>query len=147
MTTLVYMMKLDAATGHRDRFSCSVPAWELLLDLGQTFGWKPKGTTYDAGKSRPDIDRARHNYEPGERKDKKWVDVEDAEAWARALRSARDSTHLDTLIGLRPERAAHSNAATAEDTMSTEAPFAAVLDEFIEYAATGAFAFACNRNL
>jgi hypothetical protein len=137
----VVLLKLNAKTGQRDRLAVADAAWQLLLELGETFGWKPHGARYQ-GKSRQESDQTRHNYEPGASNDLKYVDAEDAGEWAGALRAARDSTHLHRLVGLRLGQANHAPSALPADTVSGEARFAAVLSEFIDYASAGGFSFA-----
>ena len=46
MTAMVEMFRDAAAPKGRNRFSCPMPIWELLWELGRAFGWQPKGTTY-----------------------------------------------------------------------------------------------------
>jgi hypothetical protein len=123
----------DAAERHgRDRFSCSLPLWRFLKDLAVTFGWQPRGTTYatmaNAGVDLP----ARHDYQPGDSRDRKYVDAEDAIAWANALEAAKHSAHSTAMI----------EAAAAD--ASIEAPLHTLIDEFVAYAYGGAFAFAIS---
>jgi hypothetical protein len=134
------MTKLNAASGQRDRFACSLEAWLLLQELGSMFGWQPQGTVY-LGTSREMTAAARHNYEPGNRDDRKCVEADDARAWADALRAARESEQAVALIDRSTKHVA-GGGASAADTLSGMAPFVTVLHEFIEYARTGAFTFA-----
>ena len=130
MNGVVEMFR-DAAERHgRDRFSCSLPVWRVLKDLAVTFGWQARGTTYSTG-SNPPIDLpARHDYQPGDSQDRKYVDAEDAIAWANALEAAKRSAHFTAMID------------AAADGVSMEAPLRSLIDEFVAYAYGGAFAFA-----
>jgi hypothetical protein len=143
MLFMIDMLRNSAERGGRDRFACSSVAWDLLLELGQAFGWKPLGTIYlpTAVSSRA-ASGVRHDYQPGDPKDSKQVEVEDAIAWAQALSEARRSPHLAAMLGDRPGPAALNVGASAEQLSSVNAPFNTTLDEFIEYAFGGAFVFA-----
>ena len=46
MSVIVEMFREAAAPNGRNRFSCPMQTWEFLRELGQAFGWQPKGTTY-----------------------------------------------------------------------------------------------------
>lgn len=137
----VVLLKLNAKTGQRDKLEVADAAWQLLRELGETFGWKPHGARYQ-GKSRQESDQTRHNYEPGASDDLKYIDAEDAGEWAGALRAARDSTHLQGLVSLRLGQASQAQSALPADALRSEAQFAAVLSEFIDYASAGGFSFA-----
>ena len=84
MSVIVNMVRNNPNTGGRDHFSCSVTAWELLLELGKSFEWKPLGAGYVR---RDAVDLAetavRHGYRPGDHQDYKRVEADDAAAWAR----------------------------------------------------------------
>lgn len=115
------------------RFVCASSTWEFLRDLGQTFGWHPRGTTYvtSSRQKTPPSAHIRHNYQPGGEQDYKRIDAEDAIEWASALGSARNSSHfvgmISAYVGL--------SGVSQEQLMS-------VLDEFIAFAHEGAFVFA-----
>jgi hypothetical protein len=129
------MFRDSAAPKGRNRFSCPIPTWELLWELGQAFGWHPKGTTYVMpAKSRVEAP-ARRNYQPGSVQDHKQVEAEDAIAWARALQVAKASPHATAMIDARSAALAGVGHATAE-------VLPGVIDEFIEFAYGGAFEFA-----
>src|SRR4029450_11924258 len=97
MNGMVEMFR-DAAERHgRDRFSCSVPAWRFFKDLAVTYGWQPRGTTYSPFDSHI-APPARHNYEPGDSRDRKYVEADDAIAWANALEAAKSSAHSAAMI-------------------------------------------------
>lgn len=132
MNGVVEMFR-DAAERHgRDRFSCSLPVWRFLKDLAVTFGWQPRGTTYST-QANPGIDLpARHDYQPGDSRDRKYVDAEDAIAWANALGVAKRSSHSTAMIE------------AAADGALMEAPLHSLIDEFVAYAYGGAFAFAIS---
>jgi hypothetical protein len=125
----VVEMFRDAAERHgRDRFSCALPVWRFLQELATTFGWQPRGTTY-ATVANPAVDLpARHDYQPGDSRDRKYVDTEDAIAWANALEAAYLSSHSTAMI----------EAAGA----SMQVPLRSLIQEFVAYAYGGAFAFA-----
>lgn len=142
MTFIVNMVRDSAEPGGRDRFSCSSIAWELLIELGTTFGWKPKGAVYlpAVGAVRAVL-AARHDYRAGDPQDPKQVEADDATEWAAALSAARRSPHLTAMLGARPGLATLGTDASDEQVRSVNAPFTAILDEFIEYAFGGAFVF------
>lgn len=139
MTPIVEIFRDAGAPKGRNRFSCPLPIWEFLAELGRVFGWEPKGTTYvmpaNSGVEVP----ARRNYQPGGAQDPKQVAGEDAAAWARALESARASPHVAAIIEARC--AALLRSGTPGSELS-----AGVLDEFIEFAYGGAFDFAITDN-
>ena len=138
----VNMARDSAESGGRDLFSCTSTDWRLLLRIGETFGWKPRGATYlpVRGASVPDA-TVRHDYEPGEPKDYKQVDAEDALAWAISLSEARHSPYLAALVSGETESTSSAQQRSARGTTAVNA-FAPVMDEFIEYAFGGAFSFA-----
>jgi hypothetical protein len=126
MSTIVEMFRDAAAPKGRNRFSCPMSTWELLVELAQAFGWQPKGTTYVLpAKSKVEAP-ARRNYQPGTVRDHKQVETEDAVAWARALEVAKASPHAAAMIEAR----------------SAGAVLPGVIDEFIAFAYGGAFEFA-----
>lgn len=122
----------------RNRFSCSLPAWELLAELGRTFGWHPQGTTYVV----PITDRATvpalRNYEPGGSQDSKRIELEDAMGWARALELAKTSPHFAAMIQARADARAASGKPVGDLPPG-------VFEEFIEFAYGGAFEFAISE--
>lgn len=143
MSFTVNMMRDSAEAGGRDRFSCSSATWELLVEIAKTFGWKPRGATYLPARVADHSDTAaRHDYQPGDRQDYKRVEADDAIAWAVALSEARRSPHLIAMVGARPGPAVLDDRASAGEMQSAHAPFAVIMDEFIEYAFGGAFSFA-----
>jgi len=133
MNATVQMFRMAAEPHGRDRFSCPLPVWELLRELGETFGWQPMGTTYITPPQRSVDTSVRHNYQPGGALDHKCVDAEDALAWARALEVAKRSPHFDGMMNAR---------STAGGINIVGELLTGVLDEFIEFAYGGAFTFA-----
>ena len=143
MSYMIEMVRDAAEAGGRDRFAVSVEVWELLQDVGKTFGWKPHGTTYVRESSAKPLDApAVHDYRPGDRFDRKTITADDARAWAAALNAARYSPHLVALVGTRPGEVVLHGPATTDETQSANAPFAVSMNEFAEYAYGGAFSFA-----
>jgi hypothetical protein len=142
MEFMVNMARNSLESGGRDLFSCTSTEWRLLLTIGRTFGWKPRGATYLSvrGASVPEA-TVRHDYEPGEPRDDKQVDAEDALAWATSLSEARHSPHLAALVSGEAESTSSAHQRSARGTSAVEA-FLPVMDEFIEYAFGGAFSFA-----
>lgn len=128
MSAIVERFREAAAPKGRNRFSCALPAWELLRELGQAFGWQPQGTTYVLpAKSKVEAP-ARRDYQPGNARDHKKVEADDAMAWAQALQAARASPHTAAMIEAR----------------SAGELLPGLIDEFIEFAYGGAFEF-CRR--
>lgn len=142
MGFMVDMVRDSAESGGRDRFSCTPEVWDLLLEVGKAFGWKPQGTSYVPSAAVSSEMTIRHGYRPGDRQDFKRFDAEDAAALARALSEAKRSPHLAAMLGERPGPAALGSEASVEELSSANAPFAVVMDEFIEYAFGGEFSFA-----
>lgn len=132
MGAYVELFRDAAESQGRDRFSCPVELWQLLLELGETFGWRPQGATYLVPPKLKVATPARQNYQAGSILDYKRVDAEDAIAWAGALESAKDSPHFIAMVS------AHSAAIGG----ATEAALLSLIDEFIEYVYGGAFTFA-----
>ena len=116
------------------RFFCPVSAWEFLSDLGQTFGWHPRGSTYVTTSSQKAPPPAiRHNYQPGGIQDCKQIEADDATAWASALAIARHSSYFSGML-----------RAHAALVRSAEEPLLDMIDEFIDFAHAGAFVFALH---
>ncbi len=131
MSSDVQMFRMAAEPQGRDRFSCPLPVWELLREIGETFGWQPMGTTYIAPPKRSVDTSVRHNYQPGDPLDQKCVEAEDALAWARALEVAKRSPHF---VAMKSRFTTNGI-----DTIGELPP--GVLDEFIEFAYGGTFTF------
>src|SRR4030095_14468974 len=125
MTAIVEMFRAAAAPQGRNRFSCPVPTWELLSELGLAFGWHPQGTTYVVAAKSKVESPARRDYQPGGSQDHKQVTAEDAMAWARALEVAKASPHIAAMIEAR------SAALAGSGTIGSEL-LPGVLDEFIQ---------------
>ena len=130
-----YVVRLyrDAAETHgRDLFACSDSEWSFLLELGQAFGWRPQGTTYELPSGSKLAAAARRNYTPGAGTDRKLIAADDAIAWARGLEAAQHSPHFTAMIEARSQAHEGSNARSIADSIA----------EFVEYAYGGAFTFA-----
>jgi hypothetical protein len=136
MSDIVEMYRDAVEPGGRDRFSCTVPTWELLQEIGQTFGWRPMGAIYVASASPKADSRARRDYRAGGALDQKQIEQDDAIAWATALELAKESPHLAAMI------AARSAAIASADAPVAEALLPGVIEEFVEFAFGGAFRFA-----
>jgi hypothetical protein len=119
------------------RFTCASCTWEFLRDLGQTFGWHPRGTTYvtTARQRTPPLASIRHDYQPGGEQDYKQIAAPDAMEWARALDVAKQSGHFDGMID------AHAGL-----ICSPRKALLNTLDEFIDFASAGAFVFAFSED-
>jgi hypothetical protein len=135
MNAIVEMFREARVPKGRNRFSCPVPIWELLWELGRAFGWQPRGTTYVMPAKSTVEAPARRDYQPGSSQDHKQVEEDDALAWARALELAKVSPHAAAMIEARSVALASSDKAGGE-------LLPGVLDEFIEFAYGGAFEFA-----
>ena len=129
-TTIVAIR--EAPQHEARRFVCPVSTWEFLRDLGQTFGWQPRGATYvTTSKQKAQLLAIiRHNYQPGGMQDCKQIEAKDAIEWAGALGVAKRSSHFDGMI-----------RAHAALLSSAEEPLVDMVDEFIEFARAGAFVF------
>lgn len=125
----------DTTERGRDHFTCPIEVWELMWELGRTFGWHPEGTTYRVPPQLKVDIPARRNYHPGNALDRKQVAQEDALAWAKALEIAKGSSHLDAMVAVQV-------AAIGSDRAERIARLRATLDEFIEFVYGGAFTFA-----
>jgi hypothetical protein len=134
MAGIIEMFRGSSESKEPASFTCSLGTWELLWELGQTFGWRPKGATYVAPPGRKISTPALRNYHPGEALDRKWVDADDALGWAAALDVARKSPHLDAMLNAR--HAGHGSDPADADRSRFE------VDRFIEFARNGAFEFA-----
>jgi hypothetical protein len=135
MSAIVEMVRAAAAPKGRDRFSCPLPVWDFLWELGLTFGWQPQGTTYVLPARSMVESPARRDYHPGGTRDYKQVDEADAMAWARALELAKASPHLPAMIEAR-------SLALADGDKIVSDLLPGLLEEFIEFAYGGAFTFA-----
>ena len=128
------IVALRASPQHEGRrFICPIDTWEFLRDLGQTFGWHPRGATYVTSlrQRTQSPTTIRHNYQPGGMQDCKQIEAEDAIEWASALGFAKRSSYFNGMI-----------RAHAALVRSAEAPLLTTLDEFIGFAHAGAFVFA-----
>jgi hypothetical protein len=134
VTSRTAVVALRPGTQHdARRFLCSSHTWAFLRDLGQTFGWHPRGTTYVTSvRQKPQAPASiRHNYQPGGMHDYKRIEAADALEWAIALGVARQSSYLGAMV-----RAHIALAGSSEESLLS------TLDEFIRFARDGAFSFA-----
>jgi len=129
------MFRDAGVSAGRNRFSCSLPTWELLAELGRTFGWHPKGTTYVVPETGRATMPALRNYQPSGSQDTKLVGAEDALGWARALELAKTSPHVPAMIEARAVALASGGEPAGE-------LLPGVLEEFVEFAYGGTFKFA-----
>lgn len=129
------MFRDARSPGGRNRFSCPLSTWELLAELGRTFGWHPHGTTYVVTVTDRATVPALRNYQPGGSQDTKLIEAEDAMGWARALELAKGSPHFPAMIAARSVALARSGKPIGDLPSG-------VLEEFIEFAYGGAFQFA-----
>lgn len=129
------IVALRGSTQHEGRrFVCPANTWEFLRDLGQTFGWHPRGATYVTSSKKQStlpVTAIRHNYQPGGMQDYKQIEADDAVAWASALGAAKRSAHFSGMI-----------RAHAALVRSGEKALLGMVDEFIDFARAGAFVFA-----
>lgn len=132
-SAMVEMVRNAPETHGRDRFSCTVLEWRFLLDLATTFGWQPRGTTYELPPKSKVEEPARRDYEPGESSDRKRVDAGDAKALAHALANAQAAASFTEMVELRVR---------THELETTAAALRNLVKEFIEYAYGGAFMFA-----
>ena len=136
MMEMVEMFRDATVPKGRDRYSCPVPIWEFLWELGRAFGWQPTGTTYVVPPRLKLEAPARRNYQPGNSQDSKRLEEQDAVAWARALEAAKMSPHTAAMVQAR---------ATAGAGESGGELLPGVLDEFIQFAYGGAFEFTLSH--
>ena len=131
MSAIVEMFRDARAPKGRNRFSCPMPIWELLSELGRAFGWQPKGTTYVLPSKSTVEAPARRDYQPGGSQDHKRVEGEDAVGWARALEVAKGSPHAAAMIDARSAALVGSGKAGGEMlpacSMSSSSSLTAVL--------------------
>jgi hypothetical protein len=135
MSNVVEMYRDATEPGGRDQFSCSTAAWELLQEIGRTFGWHPMGTSYVAPAQLKVESPVRRDYRPGDALDQKRIEQDDAAAWAKALELAMDSAHFQAMIRAR------ADATTGADGQAAEVLLPGVIQEFVEFAYGGAFTF------
>ncbi|MBL8265689.1 hypothetical protein [Steroidobacter sp.] len=123
--------------GAGDReFSCALPDWNFIVELGQTFGWQPAGTTYLPQQGqRARLNPIKHDYQPGDSQDRKRVEAHDSEHWSVALAGAKRSPFISAMLRK------HSQLQAGSGT-STEASMHSQLQSFIELARRGAFTIA-----
>jgi hypothetical protein len=125
-----------ARAGDADQFTCPLPDWNFIRDLGKTFGWHPTGTTYLPQQGqRARHDAIKHDYHPGDSQDSKRVEAEDSARWAAALETAQRSPFISGMLRTHA-RLLHPNNADAEHSLQSQ------LQSFIQFARRGAFTVA-----
>lgn len=122
-----------------DQFTCSLPDWNFMRDLGQTFGWHPVGTTYLPQQGQ----RARHNpikhdYQPGDTQDRKRIEAADSAQWVTALEVAKRSPFISGMLRT------HVKLCGASGT-HTEQSLHLHLQNFIEFARRSGFTIALRH--
>lgn len=119
-----------------DQFTCTLPDWNFIRDLGKTFGWHPAGTTYLPQQgARARHNPTKHDYQPGDSRDSKRVEADDSARWAAALEAAQRSPFISGMLRTHV-RLLDQNHADAEHTLRSE------LQTFIQFARRGAFTVA-----
>ena len=121
-----------------DQFTCTLSDWNFMRDLGHTFGWHPAGTTYLPQRGQ----QARHNpikhdYQPGDSRDRKRVETDDSTQWAAALDGGRRSPFIFGMLRSRVQRQDAGDA-------GTEQSLHLLLQNFIAFARRGAFTIALS---
>lgn len=146
MNTIVEMRLTTRKQGGSERFACNLKFWNLMVELGTTFGWKPLGATYVATPIRqaPGSEARKRDYEPGTWRDAKIVEAQDASEWANALSGARESSHFEKLTKLRCDSIGQPNRKVDIRNPKLDAAFAESVGEFIQYLHKGAFSFAAG---
>ena len=146
MAFIVEMSRGDPYTLGFASYSCGETTWKGLLSIARSFGWNPTGTVRDDQMARITKDYDRHfvsNYEPEEWAYCKRISDADAHNLASALQRAASAIRDGAVVVL--ERAGPAllkdDLTPAELRRVNELP-TALLDEFAQFAAGGAFAFA-----
>jgi hypothetical protein len=78
MTDILEMFREARTARGRNRFSCPLPIWELLWELGRAFGWRATGTPYVMSAQSAVAVPARRDYQPSGSQDHKRVEEQDA---------------------------------------------------------------------
>ncbi|MDY6945192.1 MAG: hypothetical protein SXG53_05695 [Pseudomonadota bacterium] len=121
------------------QFSCTLPQWNFMRELGRTFGWNPVGTTYLPQQGQPARHKPiKHDYHPGDSLDRKSIESDDSAQWAAALDQAQRSPFLADML---QKRAQLQEAADP----STEQSVRVLLQTFIEFARRGPFTIQLRR--
>jgi hypothetical protein len=129
-------LRSESGKTQPQEFCCSLEEWELLLELGKAFGWRPFGTGYvSISGKQAHGETLRHGYKPGTWRDAKRVEAVDSLEWSNALRTAQTSPHLQNMV-----------AARADGRTLMDSNWLATMGEFIRYLQQGAFAFACDES-
>lgn len=129
------VVELSRTSGD-DQFICSLADWNFIRDLGRTFGWHAAGTTYLPQQGeRARINPIKHDYQPGDSRDSKRVEADDAAQWAAALDGARRSPFLAGMLRTHTQRQG-VNQTLAEHSLNAQ------LQSFSEFSRRGAFTIA-----
>ena len=132
------VVELSRGSGEGE-FTCSLPDWNFIRELGRTFGWRPAGTIYLPQQGeRARHDPIKHDYQPGDSQDSKRVDAGDSAQWAAALHRARRSPFITGM--LRTHAQLHG-----ADQAVTELTLHAQLQSFIEFARRGPFTISMRQ--
>jgi hypothetical protein len=121
------------------QFSCNLPDWNFMRELGRTFGWSPVGTTYlpqqgQRARHKP----IKHDYHPGDSQDRKSVESDDSAQWSAALDEALRSPFITDMLRKRAQP-------QETDTASIEQSSRVLLQTFIEFARRGPFTIQLRR--
>lgn len=119
-------------------FTCPLPDWNFIHELGRTFGWHPAGTTYLPQHGQQARDNPiKHDYQPGDSQDRKRVEADDSALWVTALDGARRSPFISGMLRNRVKLQG-ANATGTEQSLDL------LLRNFIEFARRGAFTIALS---
>jgi hypothetical protein len=145
-TTLVEMRQDSRKRGVSDSRTYTLEFWMLMIELGETFGWKQIGATYVATpiKKSKDPEFLKHDYVPGVWRDAKRVEAKDAARWADALGAARASPHLYNMTKARRRSMGQPNGDVDIRNRRLDAAFLKAMDDFIGRLHEGAFSFAAE---
>jgi hypothetical protein len=117
----------------RAQFSCSLRDWNFFRDLGKTFGWHPVGTTYLPQQGERARDKPiKHDYHPGDTRDRKRIESNDCAQWAAALEGARRTPFFADMLRTHAQLQAPGDA-------NAEPALQSLLQNFIDFARRGAF--------
>jgi hypothetical protein len=120
--------------------SCTLSDWDFLCELGKTFGWHPVGTTYLLRRGqRVQHVPIRRDYQPGDSKDRKSIEIKDCARWAAALETARRSPFVSSMVRAHVEL-------QEPGSEGSEQALHLLLQSFIEFAGRGAFTVALKED-
>lgn len=138
--SFIIQMTRESGQPGRDQFSCTLPDWDFMLELGRTFGWRPVGTTYLPQRGQQARHKPlKHDYQPGDIRDGKRVEAEDSSLWVAALERARRSSSLPGMLQAHAQGQEPGNKAT-------ERSLQLLLQNFIAFARRGPFTIALKRD-